>query len=108
MICAARSEESLWFRLVKWLELQLRALLGRRGMLAASFVRLKENKNNGKRRCYWPDLKKRGKINIHAEMGSRKTKCKCKVILSAFQNNEGIKSDSTSVVRLKFPAQKRG
>lgn len=45
-------------------------------MLAASFVRLKEDKNNGKQRYYWRDLKKRGKINIHAEMGSSKTKCK--------------------------------
>lgn len=62
-------------------------------MLAASFVRLKENKNNGKRRYYWRDLKKWGEINIHAEKGSSKTKCKFKVILCAFQNNQGIKSD---------------
>lgn len=36
-------------------------------MLAASFARLKENKNNGKGRYYWHDLKKSGEINIHAE-----------------------------------------
>lgn len=75
-------------------------------MLAASFVRLKENKNNGKRHYHWGDLKKRGQINIHAEKGSSKTKCKFKVILSTFQNNQGIKSDSATVVRLKFAVLK--
>lgn len=49
-------------------------------MLAESFVRLKENKNNGKQRYYWRGLKKRGEINIHGEKGSSKTKCNLKVI----------------------------
>lgn len=65
-------------------------------MLAASFVRLKENKNNGKRRYYWRDLRKRGEINIHVEKGSSKTKCKFKVILSKIQNNQSIKTDSAT------------